>query len=249
MKNQYHILNGDVLKNQFPKQISGEIIIARECLVDGPVDGESLDELFETRAIFIAEDYEGFQQEDYYQKTVSEFRKIQNIPSSSEINLWFEDDLFCQVNLWFVCSLLKDHSEDCVINLVRPNEENRYNFGGLSDAELLSVFKSREKLTMVEKLAKLWKLYQQQKTDELLKIGVELVNDLPFLLPAIQAHVDRIPLDDNPGRPVQSLIEISEELKTDDFVSIFREFNKRESIYGFGDLQVKRLLDELKRGS
>jgi len=46
-------------------------------------------------------------------------------------------------------------------------------------------------------------------------------------------------------RPVQSLKEIKEELKTDDFGIIFREFSKREAIYGFGDLQVKRLLDEL----
>ena len=34
-------------------------------------------------------------------KTVPEFLKMQNIPENSEINLWFEDDLFCQVTFWF----------------------------------------------------------------------------------------------------------------------------------------------------
>ena len=39
-------------------------------------------------------------------KLVSEFEKIQNIEEGVDINLWFEDDLFCQVNFWFVISLL-----------------------------------------------------------------------------------------------------------------------------------------------
>ena len=42
MNNIYHILNGDSLKNQFPKSISGELIVARECLVDGNIQGEDI---------------------------------------------------------------------------------------------------------------------------------------------------------------------------------------------------------------
>lgn len=39
MTKQYHILNGTALKEQFPKQIPGERIIAKECMVDGSVNG------------------------------------------------------------------------------------------------------------------------------------------------------------------------------------------------------------------
>lgn len=49
----------------------------------------------------------------------------------------------------------------------------------------------------------------------------------------------------NAGRPIQSLITIMKELDTEEFGPVLREFNKRESIYGFGDLQVKRLFDEI----
>jgi hypothetical protein len=42
----YHILNGDALKGQFPSEIPGQLIVARECLVDGDVSGESLSEFF-----------------------------------------------------------------------------------------------------------------------------------------------------------------------------------------------------------
>ena len=44
-----------------------------------------------------------------------------------------------------------------------------------------------------------------------------------------------------------SLIQIIKELKTEEFGPVFKEFNKRESIYGFGDLQVKRLFNQIKK--
>ncbi len=245
MISPYHILNGDALKEQFPNRIAGEIIVCRECLVDGPVEGETLDDLFETRANFIAESYDGFTKEEYYENAVLQFHLIQGIPSHSEINLWFEDDLFCQVNFWFVCSLLEDNSEDCTINLVRPAEPYPYNFGKLKEPELVKLYDERKPLKEISRLADLWRHYQKGKTDEMLEDSKELAEDLQFLRPAIQAHVDRLPTDGNPGRTIQTLKEIKEELKTDDFGTIFREFSKREAIYGFGDLQVIRLLGEL----
>ena len=41
-RKQYHILNGDSLKDQFPNKINGDIIITRECFVDGDVKGGNL---------------------------------------------------------------------------------------------------------------------------------------------------------------------------------------------------------------
>ncbi|MBL4568251.1 MAG: hypothetical protein JKY69_00790, partial [Flavobacteriaceae bacterium] len=76
MRKQYHILNGDSLKEQFPVTIDGEIIVARECLVDGDVTGCDLDELFRSRAKFISTNYDGYSEQDYYDKTVPELLKI-----------------------------------------------------------------------------------------------------------------------------------------------------------------------------
>lgn len=47
---------------------------------------------------------------------------------------------------------------------------------------------------------------------------------------------------------MQALQQIIDELGTEEFTLVFREFCKREGIYGFGDLQVKRLYDELLAG-
>lgn len=249
MSEQYHILNGDALREQFPKSITGKIIVARECLVDGNVEGRSLEELLATRARFISSTYYGYSEDDYYEETAPEFNKIKNIPANSVINLWFEDDLFCQVNLWFVLHLLHQQQKPLSIFLVRPQVGHEYGFDSMSTANLVEAYENRLKIESPEfdLLSKLWEHYQLNQTQEMLKITGRLKIRFPFLQPAVQAHIDRIPDDSNPGKPQQTIINIMNELETDDFEPIFREFCKRESIYGFGDLQVKRLYDEIKK--
>ncbi len=244
MKKQYHILNGDSLKSQFPKKINGEIIVARECLVDGNVKGNNLEELFHTRAVFISS-HEGYIIQDYYDKTVSEFQKMQGIIDNAEINLWFEDDLFCQVNFWFVLNLLWNSTSSNSIYLVKPKTHSQYGFGGLNELELQAIYEEKTLLTSLDKLSCLWKYYQNENFDSLLKTASELKTVYPFILTAVKAHLDRIPSKGNLGKPSESLVQIMKDLNTDKFNLVFREFCKREPIYGFGDLQVKKLLDNI----
>lgn len=246
MIKQYHILNGDALKEQFPKNIYGEIIVARECLVDGPANGNNLEELFKTRSKFISDNYDGYSEHDYYQKTVPEIYKIQNIADNAEINLWFEDDLFCQVNFWFTVDLLINSKKKNFIFLIRPKSHNKYGFGGLNKSELVSIYEQKITLTQLDKIASLWEFYQNNNNEKLLLVAQELESNYSFLLPAVKAHLERIPTQGSLGRPSQSLIDIMKDLNTQKFEPVFKEFCIRESIYGYGDLQVKRLLDELK---
>ena len=239
---QYHILNGDALKGQFPADIEGELIVARECLVDGDVSGEDLETFFKTRARFISQ-YDGFQEADYYQKTVPEFEKMLAIPEGSEINLWFEDDLFCQVNLWFVLHLLSEKNNPFF--LVRPKEHSPCGFGGLDPKALIDCLENRTKLTNVNELTTLWKCYQSDDYEALKHAGNALSNAYSFLLPAIEAHIARIPTATNPGRPKEVLRAIMQRLHTSEFGLVFKEFCREQSIYGFGDLQVKRMFEEL----
>ncbi len=243
MKKQYHILNGDSLKEQFPEKINGELIVARECLVDGDVKGDNLEEFYRRRAHFISTNY-GYSERDYFEKTVTEFGKIQAISKDSEVNLWFEDDLFCQVNLWFIVSLLHSiHSTN--LFLIRPTKQSAYGFGSLNQNELISCYKNRLLLTQTSMITELWKAYQADNTEKMVNIAKELQDAFPFILPAVNAHKDRIPINGMPGRPSKTIISIMKDLKTEEFATIFKEFCKKESIYGFGDLQVKRLYEEI----
>ena len=246
MPKQYHILNGDALKEQFPKKIEGEIIVARECLVDGEVAGENLQAIFATRAKFISENY-GATTQEYTDKVEGEFQKMQKIEPEAEINLWFEDDLFCQVNLWFVLHVLSIAKRNNLIYLVRPQKHTQYGFGGLDQGELIGIYEQRILLTNLDVLSSLWAIYQKGDVETLLTKAGELEKKYPFILAATQAHQARIPTAEHPGRPVQAIKDIIKELQTDDFGTIFKEFCKRESIYGCGDSQVKRIFDSIMK--
>ncbi|MEQ9307372.1 MAG: DUF1835 domain-containing protein [Marinoscillum sp.] len=244
--NTYHILNGDALKDQFPTDLAGEIIVMRECLVDGPVHGDSLADFFRTRAEFLDSTYHD-PNEKYAQKAVPEITKIANI-NSGEVNLWFEDDLFCQVNLWFVCSLL--YTKKVQVNLVRPEGSSlQYGFGGLDKEGLVKAFKKKRTLTPVNvnQFAILWFNYRKQGIERLLKLSVQVYENFPFVKEAVNAHVERFSLDGKMGRPEQTILDIIQEKSTTDFGVIFREFCQRVPIYGFGDLQVKKIYDNVSK--
>lgn len=244
MKTQYHILNGDALKEQFPPELEGNIIVCRECLVDGDVKETELEKLFSSRAKFLSENYGG-EEQDYFEKSVPEFQKILSIEDDAEINLWFEDDLFCQVNFWFVSILLVIKMKPSrKAFLIRPKVHNQYGFGGIDQSGLLSLYDERLEIKQLSELAKLWELYQSNSLEKLVK-AAQTLKDLPFIFPAVEAHKARIPTQNSLGKPTESLIQIMKDLNTKEFGPVFREFCKRESIYGYGDLQVKRLFDSL----
>ncbi len=246
MKKHYHILNGDALKERFPSQFDGEILVMRECLVEGDVTSDSLNELFEKRARYIAEIYGEYSIEDYYEDVVTVFEQTQKIPDHAEINLWFEDDLFCQVNFWFITHLLSNYVNNSSVFLIRPPVHTPFGFGGLGDKELIQAYTQKIQINNIDEVASLWHYYQKNALPELINLAKKIGEYYPFIETAVEAHIQRIPEEDNPGRPVQTLIDIMNELETDEFPAIFREFSKRESIYGYGDLQVRKLLEEIR---
>lgn len=244
---EFHILNGDALKEQFPDSLKGELVVARECLVDGDVSANSLEELFEIRTSYLSETYSS--ENDFYRnEVIPEFRKIISLPEHSVINLWFEDDLFCQVNLWFVSHLIHNFITPSQVFLVRPHTDIRFGFGGLNSDGLENTFKSKVGLSDddLKLFSTLWELYQNQNHTQILSIATKHSKEFSFLKDAAKANLERFPNDGSPGRHEQTLLDIMKEKGSDEFGPVFREFHKRESIYGFGDLQVKRLFDELR---
>ena len=251
MSRTFHILNGDALLEFFPESIlSGEIIVARECLVDGPVTGKTLEEFWETRAGFIASEYEE-DKESYFFDVVSEFNRISLIPPGSEVNLWFEEDLFCQVNLWFCISLLVNVADQLKINIVKPplkdGQPDWSGFGGLDRNELAGAYQGRQKLSMadIKLLANLWNAFKTNNRSELKNLASEKSDHFPFLQEVVQAQLDRSSEDNLSGRPEKALKNIMLQNDTKDFKTIFKVFSLQEGIYGFGDWQVENILNKM----
>ena len=242
MDRKVHILNGDALKAQFPAEIQGTQIIFRECLVEGPVHAGDLSKLYAMRSDFLETSYPIEGLPDYEDFVVSEFNKIGKIPKGSEVNLWFEDDLFCQVNLWFCIHLLKDRGLN--LYLVRPDQLSPYGFAAYSQKGLLELFSDKQLIKSSEGWDQLWESFRSGDVNALIA-KARSMKAYPFIAEAVRAHRDRFPREEPWGRPERSLIEITKELKTEAFGPVFQEFTRREAIYGFGDLQVKRLLDKV----
>ena len=134
------------------------------------------------RADFIGQ-YPECSVEDYLLNTVPEFEKIIALPIDCEITCWFEDDLFCQVNFWFVIHLLVKKGHKNSIYLVRPNAGNEYSFANMTEAELKFACQNKLKLLAqpLVALAQLWPLYQQDDIASMRVIAKQLIEIYPFL--------------------------------------------------------------------
>lgn len=245
-----HILNGDSLKVQLKSWMKGEFIVARECLIDGNIQGDTLTNFYANRAKFIAE-YDGFEEKDYYVNTVPEMDKIITIKQNCELVCWFEDDLFCQTNFWFVTYLLVTYTKLEDFFLVRPNKGNEYCFARMNKKELTEAFENRQLLDSKQTvlLAQLWPLYQQKNYQQMLNIAEKLNNIMPCLIPVIEAQQRRTPDDNGLGYPERQLLKIMKALDTTDFPTVFKRFSAQEGVYSFGDLQVKKMFDKLIKRS
>lgn len=243
-----HILNGDSLAEKFPNDIHGKKAICREALVEGPVAAQSTEELWVIRDQFFSSHYPEVAKGSYFEKSVPEFESMMTAATGTKIYCWFELDLFCQVNLWFVMHLIEKHQGD--IYLVLPEKADlRLGFAELNERELEEHYRNPKLLTKNEReiLSNLWTMFQKNHIDEASTLAHQAAPELPFLPTAVQAWKDSIPHGDYPGKPKATLLQIIQELGSDDFPKVFREFKNRVPIYGYGDMQVKHLLDDIKK--
>jgi len=202
--------------------------------------------------------------------------------------------------------------------LIKPKPNTPYSFAGHRDEELAEQFRERVPIGDPGAITRVWEEYVRGDADALRDVAEALEGEFPFILKAVEAHIDRIPREGDPGRPVRTLLEIVREIreiremqemqemremqemqqmrearemremqeKRDvreirearemeqnrevqdtgevrevsgtaqesganhdvPFGAVFHEFQRREAIYGFGDLQIKRLFDAVMAG-
>ena len=251
MKNPLHLLNGDHLAQQFQGASYFQThLVFREALIVGPVTGTSLDEFWKLRTEFIMTSY-GVTAEEYSQKTISEIERLHSIPEDTEICLWFEDDLFCQVNLWFILNLLTDSRKIKIFRVFPPEAtpENRWKgFGGASTAALAQTYEARVPFTSSDLMLgkNLWEAYRLGDGAQIAALSKRVSSCFRHLEEVCQAQLDRISADPSQRRPEKLILELLAKGITD-FDTLFSQFSEREGIYGFGDLQVRELMDSVHK--
>jgi hypothetical protein len=243
----YHVLNGDSLAYSFPDtKIEGNVVVVREGLIDGDLSGDNLHDFWHSRAKYL-----GLPDAEYINNVVKEFEKIMDASDSSEFNLWFEYDLFCQVNMWFTISIINSLPIKKKVYAVytsyleRTDKQFWGGFGPANSSELAICFADRILLNDIDlQLAEdLWTAYKSGNLDELTRLATKQSSTFPYLQEVVKAHVDRFPKEGK-GRPEKVIEDITKNISTD-FDKVLAEFWNKESIYGFGDTQVKYLYDKV----
>lgn len=255
MAKTLHILNGDSTASTLKKSsIDGDIIVWREMLCDGPVCNQvGSDKFWMDRYAFFEKEL-GISKLEYYDKTIQEIIKIKNVSNYNEVILWFEYDLFCQINLMALCTyLLKNYSKSVSYYLVCVGrEKDKEQLQTLADynAEaypklLESKLKlSRNKLLFAKQC---WELYVENNPEQLKEFDFKKQPTFAYFQKAINQHLKRFPKSNGLNQIQQKILEVidNQHLKKDKIIKEMLFWQQKETIYGFGDLQYSYYIDKL----
>lgn len=236
----YHVLPGDSVVETFRKTgIEGEVIVFREALVSGPVTSEDPDQFWNDRARFILGEY-GEDEIQFHESVADEIEKLGAMGPEDEVNLWFEYELFCSVNMWYCLARLADSGAD--VYRVEPamlSEADRWRgFGKAEASDLVECFRLRQRFEQsdIELGSRLWDAFRRRNGARMISLGKEATERFAYLAEvcAAAAEIDT--------RPREILREIDPDGGEKDFSETFRKFSERAGVYGFGDLQVQAII-------
>ena len=236
-----HVLPGDAQLEQFRKtDIDGDVVVCREAFIDGPAAADSLEDLWQVRERYLADAYPQ-SDSNYREIVVAEFEKLADLPARTDVNLWFEYELFCHVNMWFCVWLLRESKAPLfrVAPIVQLKENVWDGFGSLTTEELKLCYAERLRFTErdIELGADLWTAFRSRDHARLRELSKIESACFPYLQEAVEAEVEK------DFRPKRILDELQNEGVTE-FGEMFAEFRQRAGVYGYGDSQVRRLLGE-----
>ncbi len=249
-----HVLNGDMLHEQLVNLIpDADYVVFRECLIEGEVCTCSMEDLLTIRETELKR-LHNVDAEVYRHKTRSECERLLNIRSAQPerpIILWFENDAFCQANLWFITSLFQTRDIDQGLQLFRvfpSSKRNGFETFQLESPEAIRQCIDARLVYTVESLDlshHAWSAYCSGDVRTLLSLSNH--NSDAFQEIAVVAEILEFRWTKNfrtslLAKRLQSL----ESYPSSTFSRIFEEFSRRYPEYGFGDLQLLRHWNALR---
>ena len=232
--------------------LAGDVCVWRDVLSDGPVHMElGSEEFWKLRNSYMTAAF-GIPQGEFLERARGEFDRIKQFTNYEEVVLWFEYDLFCQVNLmalmhWFG----QQERGETKVSLICVGEEEGYErlvgLGELPPETYPDLFARRRIMgsydfTFCSDAYQAWCSPDPTDLDNFILLSS---NEFPYLSDALRSHQRRFPSAQSGLTEIESkiisLIEsgINEERKIVGSLLRWQEF------YGFGDLQYFQVLDRL----
>ena len=254
MTKTLHILNGDSTLDKFKVSgISGDTYVWKEVLSEGPVDTEfASDSFWHQRNEYMTRAF-GLKTGEYFEVGQKPFQDMaQSVSEYSEIVLWFEYDLFCQINMIALIHWLNKADYKGTASLVCAGKidgsDKLYALGEIKTEDYQKLFDSRLKIGSREfdYANDIYEVYTSNLPEDLFNFVLMPFAELPYLPAALESHFKRFP-------SVQTgLTEIEEQLiafiqeGTLDRTKLIGKMLRWQESQGFGDLQYANILDRLK---
>lgn len=248
-----HILNGDSTKHVFEQAtIKGEIVVWREVFSEGRVkDPINSEALWAFREKELHRLYK-VESEEYKQKTIKEIRKINS--AYSEINLWFEYDFYCQINMISLISYLHHHIEDLEaksIHLICVGDEfikdRRACLTDYSATEYMRLYEAKNLLYPKDFIycIALYEAFISDNPNNFYQILKETESFQFFKLLKL-AYQDLFKENTNSFSLFDQILINSFSMKHENLNNLIRDILLKTERYGFGDLQIMTKIKSLE---
>ena len=247
-----HITNGDLAADLLRRSsVGGRVVPWRDALHEGPVPaGASADELDRVRAQFIIS--ARWADASFVHEVFSERDAALNDRSIDEIVLWFEHDLYDQLQFLQIMDRLADRAPRR-LTLIEvgefPGVAKFVGLAQLSPSQLASLFDHRRDVTPdMKALARdAWAAFRSADPRALEKMLTTETFALPFLQDAILRHLEEYPSTENGlGRTDRQLLEAARGDRT--LRHLFNAGQRAEERAYMGDSVVRWRLRQLSDG-
>ncbi len=254
MNSLLHITNGDILTKRLNTlKLKGDIITWREMLCEGKtLTNVGSESFWKARFEFLNKNYK-VSKSWFIEKTLKEYRSLCNHKQQDRIVLWFEHDLFCQINMLAVISWLKVHRKYAEISLVCSGKEDEsdklYGLNDLNDQQLSSLYTNRTVLTRddIEYADYVWQLYCSDNPIRLENLKDFKNYQFDYLSDAITSHLHRFPSIKNGLNVMENnILQLSVDKKPKSRKALLNTILKNQGSLGFGDMQYDRAISRLK---
>lgn len=235
-----HLVNGQCTLDILQKtSITGEKISVDDILMEGPLPNCLKDEAaWRKRAAWLQKRF-GISEMEYLQKMQEREQTLEQCYASNEVTLWYENDVFCQINFLYILQRLSELDlTRAQLYEVCPDEDR---LGLLDISHLENLFNQRVKVSSEKSMfaRDAWKaicggaddikkfLQKDFSAWPLLRTGLELYLEYQTHPHRLQTVVMNA-LDESKSTLSELLIALNNSAATKD--------------YGLGDLQLARLI-------
>lgn len=249
-----HILNGDSTRMLLEASgLEGDHCVWPEVMSDGPTVLEVGSESFwNTRKQYMTGAFD-VSEEAYMEKAHGAFEIMQEFRNYDEAVLWFEYDLFCQINLLTVMRWLKsqDHG-DTKVSLICVGHEEGYEglvaLGEIPPEKYPDLFSRRRIMgsydfTFASDAYEAWCSEDPTDLDNYILLSS---NEFPYLSDALRAHQMRFPSMQSGLTAIElKVIELMQS-GINEPRKIVGGLLRWQQHYGFGDLQYFQVLERME---